>query len=122
MKMRDEITAELVTSSLTVLNVFICQMDGYLGVAKFPWSFTEGDARDSVFIAARTLPSYQPNEEDCEWGCRYNHGTAAPSTRHLLHWTASPRRGVPRRNGHPIGVCSSQQQAASAMYADVHKF
>ena len=47
---------------------------GYLGVAKFPWSFSEGDARDSVFVAARTLPNYQPTEESCEWGCRYNQG------------------------------------------------
>lgn len=27
-----------------------------------------------MFVAARTLPNYQPDIEPCDWGCRYNQG------------------------------------------------
>jgi len=68
------------------MNVYICDAGGTLGWTQYPWSDTEGDKRQGVFVNYRTLPGYEPYfTGSCSFSCRYNLGyTAVHEVGHYL--------------------------------------
>eukprot|EP00039_Didymoeca_costata_P021306 m.344130 g.344130 ORF g.344130 m.344130 type:complete len:740 (+) comp23876_c0_seq1:75-2294(+) len=56
------------------INIYVCQMGSYLGLAKYPWAHSEGSRSQSMFISTRSLPGFQPQYESCDYSCRYNEG------------------------------------------------
>ena len=57
--------------------MFVCHGGGGLGWTQYPWSKTEGDYKQGLWISYKTLPQYQDEVESCSWGCAYNKGYTA---------------------------------------------